>query len=178
MKFRNEFACLIFLCVLPGFAQLPQNPVISDFGEIYNIPEATVLPEPDRDYKIVVDVYSGSPVSSVVAPSLNNVARMINLHAIGGVPPEKIDVVLAIHGQATFALLNHERFNDRFESDNPNAKLIEALDEAGVKITLCGQSMIGRGIKKEDLLPEVQVATSMLTTVSTYQLKGYAVFKF
>ena len=103
---------------------------------------------------------------------------MINLHAIGGVPPEKIDVVLAIHGQATFALLNHERFNDRFESDNPNAKLIEALDEAGVKITLCGQSMIGRGIKKEDLLPEVQVATSMLTTVSTYQLKGYAVFKF
>ena len=61
---------------------------------------------------------------------------------------------------------------------NPNLPLIIALKEAGVKLTICGQSLIGREIDLEEVNENVEVATSMLTTVTTYQLKGYTLFNF
>ena len=57
-------------------------------------------------------------------------------------------------------------------------ELINALSEAGVRLTVCGQSLISRGIKVENVNNKVEIATSMLTTVTTLQLKGYAYLKF
>ncbi len=154
------------------------NPVIKSFGGIYNIQKATVLPESDLDYNIVVDVKSGASDPQELAPGINNVARMINLLAVGGADPKRINVVLAIHASATYAILNNDEFNERFDTDNPNIPLINELKEAGVKVAVCGQSLMGRGVTPSQVLPQVEIATSMLTTVATYQLKGYAVFQF
>jgi intracellular sulfur oxidation DsrE/DsrF family protein len=55
---------------------------------------------------------------------------------------------------------------------------VKELKEAGVKVAVCGQSLRGRGIENEQLLSEVEVATSMLTTVTSYQMKGYQLLKF
>ncbi len=135
-------------------------------------------PDPSLRYKIVVDVYSGAPEPTELAAGLNNVARMLNLHAVGGVPADSMDVVIAIHGGATFATLDNDAFKEKYGVDNPNIPLVKELKAAGVKLVVCGQSLTGREIPLSVIQPEIEVATSMLTTVSMYQLRGYAVFRF
>jgi intracellular sulfur oxidation DsrE/DsrF family protein len=159
-------------------AQEEVNPVVKDFGGIYAIPEATVTPDPSLNYQIVVDVFSGAPEPDSLGAGLNNVARMLNLHAVGGVPPEQMEVVLAIHGRATFGILDNDTYRELYGMDNPNAPRVGALKNAGVKLTVCGQSLLARGFTTEQVLPEIEVATSMLTTVAMYQLRGFAVFRF
>jgi intracellular sulfur oxidation DsrE/DsrF family protein len=158
-------------------AQEYQHPVIKKFGGIYSIDQATVVPDAKQKYDIVIDVFSGEDPTQL-NPALNNVARMINLHAIAGVHPDSIQVVLAIHGHATKAVLNDDGYESRYKIKNPNHDLIIALKEAGVKLTVCGQSLIGRKIDLEEVNENVEIATSMLTTVTTYQLKGYTLLKF
>ena len=87
-------------------------------------------------------------------------------------------VVLAIHAESTYSTMNNEAYQIKFGTDNPNTPLIKALKDAGVKITVCGQSLKARKVGVNQLLPEIEVATSMLTTVTRYQLSGYTILKF
>lgn len=159
-------------------AQEKVNPVIKSFGGIYEIPEATVKPDAFMDYNIVIDVYGGTDDKESIDNSLNNVARMLNLHAVGGVPADKMNVVLALHGQSTYSTLNDKTYKARFGSNNPNADLMKELKDAGVRITVCGQSLRGRGFASDELLDEVEVAVSMLTTITHYQNLGYMMLRF
>ena len=174
---RVPLILLLLLSFGSLMAQEYQYPVIKKFGGIYPIPQATVVPDAKQKYDIVIDVFSGEDPTQLNA-ALNNVARMINLHAIAGVHPDSIQVVLAIHGQATKAVLNDDGYVSRYKIKNPNHDLIIALKEAGVKLTVCGQSLIGREINLAEVNENVEIATSMLTTVTTYQLKGYTLLKF
>lgn len=172
---------LLFLLLVSGLITYGQdrvNPIIKNFGGIYDIPEASVKPDPNQEYKIIIDVYGGPTDPKEIDASLNNVARMINLHAVGGADMEQMKVVLAIHGKSTYSTMNDAAYNAKFGIDNPNTPLIRELKAAGVKLAVCGQSLIGRKVGIDQLLPELEVATSMLTTVTTYQLKGYAFLKF
>ena len=173
-----------FLFLLSGFlpfvlvAQTPLYPMVPSFGGIYAIESATVLPDASLTYRIVIDVVSGPESPHQLNPALNNVARMLNLHALGGVSADQMEVVLAIHGEATVAVLDHAGYEQRFDMINPNARLLEELYQAGVRLTVCGQSLLGRGIESKELLPHVEVAVSMLTTVTTHQLRGFAYLRF
>lgn len=177
-----KFSCLLFLLLLSCnyglLAQAKVNPAVPTFGGIYAIPEATVRPDSLLRYRIVVDVKTGSETAGQPSAGLNNVARMLNLHHVGGVTKDMLEVVLAIHGNATFSVLNNAAYRRKYGVNNPNLDLIRELKVAGVQLTVCGQSLRGRNIKSEDVLREIDIATSMLTTVSTCQLRGFAVFQF
>ncbi len=97
---------------------------------------------------------------------------------MGGIPKEKLQVILAIHGSAAYTVMNNEEYKAKYGVPNPNLKLYQELDQAGVKMFVCGQSLIARKIDHHKMVPEVKVATSMLTILTTYQLKGYATLKF
>jgi len=175
---RTALLLLLTLNIGSLWAQASyQYPVIKEFGGIYAIDEATVLPDTQEKYNIVIDVVSGEDPTQLNA-ALNNVARMINLHAIGGVNPDSIHVVLAIHGNATKTVLNGDAYESRYSVQNPNTELLAALKESGVKLSVCGQSLIGRKIDLNEVDDNVEIATSMLTTVTTYGLKGYELLKF
>ena len=153
------------------------TPVVP-FGGIYELAEATVTPDPTLDYQLVIDVVSGAEEPDSLAQGLHNVARMLNLFAVGGVPEEHVTVVLAIHGGATFSVLKDEEYRRQYGTDNPNLPLLRALKETGVRLTVCGQSLIGRRIPPDMVAPEVEIATSMLTTVAMYQMRGYGMLRF
>lgn len=168
---------LLLIFVAPALAAQKVSPVVP-FGAIYDISEATVKPDPDLNYRLVIDVFSGAEAPDSLGAGLYNVARMLNLFSVGGVADDKVDVVLAIHGGATFGVLDNDHYHKRYGVDNPNIPLIAALKEAGVKVTVCGQSLTGRGIATEDVNPQVEIATSMLTTVAMYQMRGYGMLRF
>ena len=102
----------------------------------------------------------------------------MNLHVVGGVPSEKLQIVVAIHGEASYSVMNNEAYRDKYRTGNPNLDLYKELADAGVKFFICGQSLIARDIERARMVPQVKIATSMLTTITTHQLRGYIVLKF
>jgi predicted peroxiredoxin len=65
----------------------------------------------------------------------------------------------------------------KYKTDNPNVKLIEEMKKLGVKFIVCGQSMVFTDTKKDDLLPDIKISVTAQTALSSYQLKGYVLFK-
>lgn len=177
MKKILVICCLLMSNVLLH-AQERVFPIVKNYGGIFEIPDAVEKPDPSLNYNIVVEVFTGSEKADEINYALNNVARLINLHAVGGVPREKIKVVVAIHGEAAYTIMQNDQYKEKYKTDNPNLGLYKALSDAGVQLFVCGQSIVSRKIDSKKILKEIQIATSMLTTVSTYQLKGYAAFKF
>ena len=154
------------------------NPTIKGYGGIFDAPYAVEKPDPTMQYKIVIDIASNDAEPDGIAYSLTNVARLMNLHAMGGVPKENMHVVLAIHGPAAFSVMNNEEYKNKYDVDSPYLELFKELKAAGVKMFACSQSLRGRSIDHTKMVPEVGVATSMLSVMTTYQLKGYAALKF
>ena len=170
---------IIFLGVsISSVSQGRQNPAIKTSGSIFDVPDADVKPDPSLKYNIVIEMVSGSENSGEINQALNNVARLINLHVIGGVPKENLDVAVVIHGEATYTITDSKAYSARYHEDNPNLELYKELADFGVKFIACGQSLIARNVERSSIIPQIRVGTSMLTTVTTYQLKGYAFLKF
>jgi intracellular sulfur oxidation DsrE/DsrF family protein len=178
LKMKKTY--VILLLALIGFetlAQSPTNMVISNYGTVYDIPN-TVKPDPDQQYNIVIDLKSESPDPAKINPGLNNVARMLNLHAAGGIKPENMHVVVAIHGNATYTVLDKKGYIKKYAMENPNMELISELKNSGVKLYICGQSLIARNNGFENINPDITISLSMLTVVTEHQGKGYGLLQF
>jgi intracellular sulfur oxidation DsrE/DsrF family protein len=173
-----KLTVILFFVGLTAFAQTPQFPIVKGFGGIYEIPDATERPDGTLEYKILVDLTSPSEDNKQISRFVDNVARMMNLHGLAGVSKDRIKVKVIVHGGGIFALLNDENYKKRFEVDNPNLKVFQALEEAGAEILVCGQSLIARNLKTADLWQGVTIAHSALTTITTYVPKGYIQLKF
>jgi intracellular sulfur oxidation DsrE/DsrF family protein len=156
----------------------PIFPIVQGFGGIFDAPHATEKPDPALEYKVVIDVATGDDNKSEPFMSLINIARLMNLHAMGGVSEQNMQVVAVLHKDALWAVLNQEAYREKFGVDNPHIPLFQELKRHGVKLLVCSQSLFKREVPYQLVTPEVEVATSMLTTMTTYQLKGYAALKF
>ena len=190
MKQKINRALLILCFVTIGFATRAQPSLrkfqtevalpVKDFGKVYNVPFATDKPDPNMQYKIVFEasVEPFDTTSSHIYPPLEHMARMYNLHVYGGVSQKNLDVVLVIGGLGIPAVMSNGSFRKRYGIDNPNIKILEQLKAAGVKINGCAQSMLKNSIEPAELNANITPIFSRFTTVATYQLKGYAYFKY
>jgi intracellular sulfur oxidation DsrE/DsrF family protein len=160
-----------------AYSQTPSNLIIPDYGTINDI-ENVVDPDGSIDYKIVIDLKSPSQDPAKINPGLNNIARMLNLHAAGGIKKENLWIVAAIHGRATHTVLDNVRYQGFYGVDNPNLELIRQLKEAGVELYVCGQSLIARNDGFENINADITIALSMLTVVSEHQMKGFGLLVF
>lgn len=179
MKFMNQLLTLFLtLNFILAFSQERVFPMVSRFGGIFPVQDAASIPEIGMEYKIIVEVATGSEKPEELNFALNNIARLMNLHAQSGIPLRNIKVVAAVHGEAAYAVMNNEAYRKKFNVDNPNLELLKELKKSGAELYICGQSLFARKIDRNTLAPEMNVALSMLTTVTTCQLKGYAFLKF
>lgn len=176
------FASAIFFLALFAtqfsFAQEAQYPFVKGFGGIFEVPDATERPDGSLDYYILVDMSTAAEDNAEISRWVDNVARMMNLHGLAGVPKERMHVKVVVHGGAIATVMNNEVYQKRYNSDNPNIAVYKALEAAGVEILVCGQSMRARTLEKADLYDGAHVALSALTTVTTYAPKGYTILKF
>ena len=160
------------------WAQKAEFPIVKNFGGIYPIPEATEVPDPNGEFKIIIDLVSASEDPNQINRMLDNVARMMNLHGLGGVPPDNLHVKVAIHGGAIFSVLNDAYYEKLYGVKNPNLPVYEALKNAGVEFYVCGQSLIARNMKTTDVWQGTEIALSMLTTLTKYVPQGYMLMRF
>jgi intracellular sulfur oxidation DsrE/DsrF family protein len=139
-------------------------------------------PDPNLDYKIIADLTAfpesdknkGKVDSTGMNWGLAEIGRLYNLHLAAGIPQNKIHFVVAVHANAMESFFNNEAYQKKYKMDNPNLARVEELSNAGVKFLLCGQSLTWWGFRKDMLLPQVKLTLTAQTTLSSYQMQGYA----
>ncbi len=132
--------------------------------------------DPNLHYKLLMEFTQAATKPEKAKEfngSLVEVARIVNLHIAAGVPRSNLEVVVVTHGSALFSLLDDMHYQKKFKLDNPNAKLVKELQDAGISFVACGQAMKFLDIEKESMLPGIRLAYSAKTAISTYGLKGF-----
>lgn len=175
MRFVNLFACLCAAAasVAQAAERQPSPPVVPGFGKMSPVADAANLPDGSIRYRVIFGIAKAAETPAKVNPSLDKVARFLNLLGSEGIRPARNDVVVILHGPAAAAVLGDEAYRARHGVDNPNLPLIRALRRAGVTIHVCGQALIAQGIARSAVSADVITDLSALTTIATLQLKGW-----
>ena len=162
---------LLLLSMQMG-AQEWETPVIKGYGKIKNFKTVAVQPDSNLQYNLVFDLKDGSEKDGVNV-GLFKIARTLNMLGVAGVPSEKINIVAAIHGEATFMVLNEAKYQEKKGKANPNLELMKLLKNQGVELFVCAQATAALKIGEADMNQYVQTAFSALSVLSNYQLNGY-----
>ncbi len=150
----------------------PANPVIPKHGSVVRLPDAAH--QPRQGTKILIDVTRGSEPAELNA-AIEKVAKYLNIYAGGGAEPAKGQFAVVFHGDATLAVLNDDAYSAKFHTKgNPNLDLLHQLHERGVELFVCGQTLISKDAKPEEVAVFVDTAVSALTVVVNLQADGYA----
>ncbi len=152
--------------------------VIKGFGAVYPVQEPYFNLDKNKKYKVVFDIASSPKDSSKLNPLLNAVARLYNMHVDAGIKQKNIEVALVLHGSATKNVLKNKQYQERYGTDNPNLKILEELDKAGVHVYVCGQSASYHKIAKKNMSKSVKMALSALTVLIDYQTNGFQLIRF
>lgn len=150
----------------------PTNPVIPKHGSVVRLPNAAH--QPREGTKILIDVTRGSEPAELNA-AIDKVAKYLNIYAGGGANPAKGQFAVIFHGDATLAVLNDDAYSAKFKTNgNPNLDLLHQLHEQGVELFVCGQTLISKDAKPEEVAVFIDTAVSALTVVVNLQADGYA----
>lgn len=155
----------------PGFWT---TPTIEGYGKMHRLPDAAYQPDKAATYKIVFALTKGPKTPADVNPSLDHVARTVNLYVASGVPLSHLKFVAVAAGDATALALDDTAYRAKFNSPNPNLPLIAALRHAGVDIAVCGQAVAEHHFAYSEVDKSVTTSLSALTTITTLEHKGYS----
>ncbi len=152
--------------------------MINNFGSFEKLTDAAVQPDKNLDYKMIFSITKKTKKEEEGNPGLVHIARTINIYEWAGIPAEKLQMVAIVHGKSTVDFLSEDAFQHEFQKSNRNTDLINQLAETGVKIFICGQSLLRLGYERDVLNPNTIFALSALTVLPTYQLRGYALLTY
>lgn len=151
-----------------------EYPLIKGFGKVRSYPDAAVQPDPQKEYKVLFSIAQAARAKDQFHPGFEQVARLLNLFGLAGVPSSNLKVVLVVHGEAMPTVLDDAHYREKFQTPNPNTELLKKLKDAGVTLYACAQGLADHEFKPEWLIPEVKPALAALTVLPIYQLAGYA----
>lgn len=150
-----------------------QSPTIAGYGKMHFLPTAAYQPDPRQKYRIVFALTQAPKSPAEVNPSLDRVARTVNLYVAAGVPLKNLKLVAVAYGAATPISLDDAHYRAKFGVPNPNLPLIEKLRRANVDVAVCGQAVAEHDFQYDWVDSKVTVALSGLTTITTLEQKGY-----
>jgi intracellular sulfur oxidation DsrE/DsrF family protein len=170
---------LVSLLIIAANYCIAQNlKAIKNYGNTFLVEQAELRLDKDTHYKVIFDIAKSADQKNKLNSSINTVARFINMHVGQGIPLENLEVVVVIHGAAVKDYTTDEVYLEKYSVENPNAGLIEALKEAGVRTYMCGQSFGYRGYTKEQLSEHAALALSAMTALVHFQKEGYQLIDF
>lgn len=155
-------------------AEPATGPYVDSGGPAFAVKDRDVPLPADHHYRVVFEATEYPGEMSEVNRELTVVARFLNMHGQNGVPLDKMDVAVVMHGQALLAAMNNDTYRELTGTDNPNLRLLQSLADAGVRFYACGQSLGFRQLDKNVLVDPVKVGLSAMTMLVTLQDEGYA----
>lgn len=175
MRALELLACLCAAAAsaAPAAEPVMGHTVVPGFGSIAPIPDAANLPQRSTRYRVIFAVSRSGDSPKKVNPSLEKVARFLNLLGSQGISTAAGDVNVIIFGPATPLVLTDDAYRSRFGTDNPNLPLIRALNKAGVSVHVCGQALHAQNIAASAASSEIVTDLSAMTTIATLELNGW-----
>jgi intracellular sulfur oxidation DsrE/DsrF family protein len=143
---------------------------VPDFGKIVDMAGAQERPDPKLHYRVIFAITKAAASPDKPNPSLDRVARFVNLLAHYGVPKDHRTIFAIVSGAAT-TIVRKPTVEGQV---TPDTKLIEELTAAGVQVAVCSQAAHGHDLTINDLLPTVRMDVSAITTIAGLQARGYA----
>lgn len=183
MIYRFQHVVLLASTCLIGFANQSvdsasqQESVIPGFGKTLPVETDVAIP-PGTEFKVRFDVEQKAE-PGLINRTFDLTARFINLHVAAGIPPEKIDIAIVVHGGAAFDVTRssfYRVFNR--EQDNASEAAVATLQKHNVRFFLCGQSAAAQAIGNGDLLPGIKMALSAMTMHALLDEEGYSLNPF
>ena len=175
MRVVKLIACLCAAAASAAPAAEPTmgRSVVPGFGSIASIPNAANRPEQTIRYRVIFTVSRSADEPAKVNPSLDKVARFMNLLGSEGIAPASGDVQVIVFGPATPLVLTDEAYRARFGTNNPNLPLIRELNKVGVRVHVCGQALHAQKTAAVAVSTEVVTDLSAMTTIANLELKGW-----
>lgn len=152
------------------------GPLIEAFGPAAKIDSDLTIPG-DTIFEVSFDVAKQAEPGALNR-NLESAARFLNMHVAAGLRPAQLKLAIVVHGGASKDLLSADAYEKRLDAKSENVALLTSLMEHGVQIILCGQSAVYHGVKKQDLVPGVQMALSAMTAHALLQQSGYTLNPF
>ena len=174
---RSLLACtFLALLIAPtrGAAQHRGADLIREMGRSPDIQGLTFAAPKHLTYKVSWDVTMGPEDAAEMVAGFRRPAGFLVQMDQQGVPRKNVQLAIIVHGTATRSLLNNAAYTAATGKDNASIALLEALNEAGVQIIVCGQALINRNVPRAELLPFVKVATSATAARAILAAQGYA----
>ncbi len=173
---------LVIVSAIPTHIQSQENriegEIIKDFGQTFPVSNPEVTTDTGATLKVIFDVAKSSEDKSLPNKNIVTAARFLNMHANQGMSLDQLKVAITIHGSAWQDVLNNATYKEKFGVDNPNLKLINQLNAAGVDVIICGQTAAYRNMPRENVNKNVKFALSAMTALLQYQNKGYHLINF
>jgi intracellular sulfur oxidation DsrE/DsrF family protein len=175
MRMLAIAVCLLLPATLA--AQASERPG----GSVIGMANTTYAPVPGMDFPGDTDAtYRFAWAMAAAADSAHKVtggfygpARVLNALADDGVSPERVHLAIVAQGPAAMAMLDNEAYRRLHGIDNPNLPLLRELHEQGVLLVVCGQTMVGRKMKRSDFPDFVQVSRAATVARATLAAQGY-----
>lgn len=175
MPFVALAGWLSLMSSVSASASGPRQAVIPGYGAITPVDGAAERPDRKLRYRVLFNVTKVAATPDKINPSLEKVARLLNLLGNDGVRPEQGDVVVIVHGPATPIVTEDRTYATKTGvALNPNLALLKALKNAGVSVRVCSQALVGNKIDPATVEKSVETDVSALTTLATLQLRGWA----
>jgi intracellular sulfur oxidation DsrE/DsrF family protein len=131
----------------------------------------------DLAYRIAWGVNVGPTQPDSVVPGFRSPANFLYVGDANGVPRANVHLAIVVWGTATHSLLQNEAYRAAKGADNASIPLLQALNDAGVQVIVCGEALINRKLSRDDLLPFVKIAPTASLALATLHAQGYAVFR-
>ena len=147
-------------------------PTIQGFGKVASLPQAGMQPSKDVDYKVMFNLTAAGDADKV-NPTLDKVARAVNIFTSAGIPVSHLHFVAVVQGPATALVLDDQHYRDKFNVANPNSTLIDALAAAGVQVVVCGQALAHNNFPHGWVNPKVEVTLSAISDMVILEQQGY-----
>ena len=152
--------------------------IIPDFGKTFKVENPEIETDTTATFEVIFDVSKSPGNKTQINSNIVTAARFLNMHADAGMNISQLNVAITIHGGAWKDVLTDKVYIEKYGSKNPNTKLIEQLNAAGVDIILCGQTANYRNVSRLDTNTNVKLALSAMTALLQYQNNGYHFIKF
>lgn len=178
MSRRITPLALAAVLFLPSFArsQATSADVIKQQGS-GPIARGITFPMPgDLHYRLVWGVNVGPATADSVVSGFRQAASFLYVSDANGVPRANVHLAVVVWGTATHSLLKNEAYKAAKGTDNASIPLLQALNDAGVQVIVCGVALINRKLSPSDLLPFVKVAPTATHALATLHAQGYGLF--
>ena len=167
------FACLV-IPVAAAAQERPTGSVISLPGTTYaTVPGVDFPGDTEATYRFAWALASAADSAHEETGAFRGPARVLNALADDGVSPDKVHLAIVAQGPAAMAMLDNEAYRRVHGIDNPNLPMLQELHANGVLLVVCGQTMVGRKMERDDFPDFIKVSRAATVARATLTAQGY-----